>query len=325
MKAVVYDEYGPPDVLQLREIPDPDVAESEVLIRVRAASVNPLDWFAVTGTPLIARPGLGLKKPDGERLGADLAGVVEAVGAGVTTLKPGDEVYGTAKGTVAELVVAPEAKSIAPKPANLSFEEAAAVPVAALTALQALRDKAHVQPGQEVLVNGAAGGVGSFTVQIAKAFDTSVTAVCSSRNVDMVRSLGADRVIDYTKEDFTKDVGRFHVMIDVAGSRPWSEVKRVLRPDAIVVIVGGPKTSRTFGPLAHMLRMTAGSVLASQKTTFFISKENVADLMTLKELAETGKIKPFVEKTYPLDRVGDALTYLGTGHARGKLVIEIPS
>jgi NADPH:quinone reductase-like Zn-dependent oxidoreductase len=323
MKAVVYDEYGPPDVLQIREMPEPDVGDTDVLIRVRAASINPLDWFAVTGTPLIARSGLGLKKPDGERLGADLAGVVEVVGDEVTSLKPGDEVFGTAKGTLAELISAPEGKSIAPKPANLSFEEAAAIPVAALTALQALRDKAHVQAGQEVLVNGAAGGVGSFTVQIAKAFDTTVTAVTSTRNVELVRSLGADRVIDYTREDFTRDVGRFQVMIDVAGSRPWSGVKRVLRPDAIVVIVGGPKTSRTFGPLAHMLQMTAGSAFASQKTTFFISKENVADLMTLKDLAETGKIKPFVEETYPLDRVTEALSYLGTGHARGKLVLTV--
>jgi NADPH:quinone reductase-like Zn-dependent oxidoreductase len=323
MKAVVYDEYGPPDVLQIRELPDPEVGDTDVLIRVRAASINPLDWFAVTGTPLIARPGFGFKKPDGERLGADVAGVVEAVGGAVTSLKPGDQVFGTAKGTLAEMVVATEGKSISPKPANLSFVEAAAVPVAGLTALQALRDKAHVQAGQEVLVNGAAGGVGSFTVQIAKAFDTTVTAVTSTRNVELVRSLGADRVIDYTREDFTRDAGRFHVMIDVAGSRPWSGVKRVLRPDAMVVIVGGPKTSRTFGPLAHMLQMTAGSALASQKTTFFISKENVADLMTLEDLAETGKIKPFVEETYPLDRVTEALSYLGTGHARGKLVLTV--
>jgi NADPH:quinone reductase-like Zn-dependent oxidoreductase len=323
MKAVVYDEYGPPDVLQIREIPDPEVGDTDVSIRVRAASINPLDWFAVTGTPLIARPGLGLKRPDAERLGADLAGVVEAVGAAVTTLRPGDEVFGTAKGTLAEQVVAPEGKSIAPKPAALSFEEAAAIPVAALTALQALRDKANVEAGQEVLINGAAGGVGTFTVQIAKALDTEVTAVTSARNVDLVRSLGADKVIDYTKDDFTSDLGRYHVMIDVAGSRPWSEVKRVLRPDAIVVIVGGPKTSRAFGPLAHMLQMTAGAALASQKTTFFISKENVADLMTLKDLSETGKIKPFVEETYPLDRVSEALSYLGTGHVRGKLVLIV--
>ena len=323
MKAVVYDEYGPPDVLQIREIPDPEVGDTDVLIRVRAASINPLDWFAVTGTPLIARPGLGLKKPDAKRLGADLAGVVEAVGAAVTTLRPGDEVFGTAKGTLAEQVVAPEGKSIAPKPAALSFEEAAAIPVAALTALQALRDKANVEAGQEVLINGAAGGVGTFTVQIAKALDTEVTAVTSARNVDLVRSLGADKVIDYTNDDFTSDLGRYHVMIDVAGSRPWSEVKRVLRPDAIVVIVGGPKTSRTFGPLAHMLQMTAGAAFASQKTTFFISKENVADLMTLKDLSETGKIKPFVEETYPLDRVSEALSYLGTGHVRGKLVLTV--
>jgi NADPH:quinone reductase-like Zn-dependent oxidoreductase len=323
MKAIVYDQHGPPEVLQLRDLPDPEVAEGEVLIQVRAASINPLDWFAMTGTPLIARPGFGLKKPRAARLGADLAGVVDTVGAGVTTLKPGDEVFGTAKGTIAGLVVAAEGRSVVPKPGNLSFEEAAAVPVAALTALQALRDHANVQPGQQVLINGAAGGVGTFTVQIAKALDTSVTAVCSSRNVDLVHSLGADKVIDYTRVDFTKDVGRFDVLIDVAGSRRWSEVKRVLRPAAKVVIVGGPKTNRTFGPLGHMLQMTAGSAFASQKTTFFISKENVADMTLLRELIEGGKIKPFVEEVYPLERVAEALAYLGTGHARGKLVIAI--
>jgi NADPH:quinone reductase-like Zn-dependent oxidoreductase len=321
MKAVVYDEYGPPEVLQLREILDPQVGDGDVLIRVRAASANPLDWFAFTGTPYIARPGFGLKKPRGERLGADLAGVVEKVGSAVTTMKPSDEVFGTSKGTFAELVVAAEGKSIAPKPANLSFEEAAAIPVAALTALQALRDKGSVQPGHRVLVNGAAGGVGSFTVQIAKALGAEVTAVCSSRNVDVVRSLGADEVIDYTREDFTRGVAAYDLMIDVAGSRTWSEVKRVLRPNATVVIVGGSKTSRMLGPLGHMIRMTAGSMLDRQKTTFFISKENVADLMVLAEMAERGTIRPFVEQTYPLDRISEAMTYLGTGHARGKLVI----
>ena len=222
----------------------------------------------------IARPGFGLMKPHAKKLGADLAGVVEAVGAAVTRFQPGDEVYGTGKGTFAELVAVTEGVSLTPKPANLTFEEAAAVPVAGLTALQALRDKGSVQPGHEVLINGAAGGVGTFTVQIAKSMGAHVTAVCSTKNVDLVSSLGADEVVDYTQEDFTRGVPRYDLMIDVAGSRPWSEVKRVLRPNATVVIVGGPKANRILGPLGHMLGMTAGALIARQRTTFFISKEN---------------------------------------------------
>lgn len=323
MKAVVYDAYGPPDVLQLREVPDPELGETDVLVRVRAAAANPLDWFAFTGTPYIARPGFGLMKPHAKKLGADLAGVVEAVGAAVTRFQPGDEVYGTGKGTFAELVAVTEGVSLTPKPANLTFEEAAAVPVAGLTALQALRDKGSVQPGHEVLINGAAGGVGTFTVQIAKSMGAHVTAVCSTKNVDLVSSLGADEVVDYTQEDFTRGVPRYDLMIDVAGSRPWSEVKRVLRPNATVVIVGGPKANRILGPLGHMLGMTAGALIARQRTTFFISKENVGDLMTLKDMIEAGKVKPVVERTYPLDQVPEAMTYLGSGHVQGKLVISI--
>jgi NADPH:quinone reductase-like Zn-dependent oxidoreductase len=323
MKAIVYDEYGPPSVLQLRDIEEPEIGEGDVLVRVRAAAANPLDWFAFTGTPYIARPGFGLTKPTGKRLGSDLAGVVEKIGSNVTHFQPGDEVYGTAAGSFAELVSVGEDVSLAPKPTLLSFEQAAAVPVAGLTALQALRDKGSVEAGQQVLVNGAAGGVGTFTVQIAKAFGAEVTAVCSSRNTEMVATLGADEVVDYTRDDFTKGARRYDLMIDVAGSRPWSEVKRVLRPGATVVIVGGPKTNRMLGPLGHMLQMTVGSVFASQKTTFFISKENPDDLATLTGLIESGKVAPFVEQTYPLDQVSEAMTYLGTGHARGKLVITI--
>jgi NADPH:quinone reductase-like Zn-dependent oxidoreductase len=323
MKAIVYDSYGPPDVLEVREVEEPDVGDTDVLIRVRAASVNPLDWYAVTGTPLITRSGFGLKKPEGSRLGADLAGVVEAVGSGVTRFRPGDEVYGTGKGSLTELIVVGEGVSIAPKPASLSFEEAAAVPVAALTALQGLQDKGGVRAGQQVLINGAAGGVGTFAVQIAKAYDTVVTAVCSTRNVDLVGSIGADQVIDYTRQDFTRASQRFDLMLDIAGTRPWSELKRVLRPDATLVIIGGPKTSRTFGPLGHLVGTKLGSLTASQRTTFFISKENVADLIALSEMIEAGKLKPVVEKTYPLDQTPEALTYLGTGHVQGKLVITI--
>jgi len=323
MRAIVYDEYGPPDVLPLREIDEPEVGDSDVLVSVRAAAANPLDWFAFTGTPYIARPGFGLSKPNGKRLGADLAGVVQAVGSKVTRFQPGDAVFGTTSGSFAELVSVAEDVSLSPKPASLSHEQAAAVPVAALTALQALRDKGSVQAGQQVLVNGAAGGVGTFTVQIGKALGAVVTGVCSSRNVEMVAALGADEVVDYTREDFTQGTRRYDLMIDIAGSRPWSEVKRALRPGATVVIVGGPKANRMLGPLGHMLQMTVGSIFASQKATFFISKENTDDLVTLAGLIESGQVTPFVEQTYPLDQVSEAMTYLGTGHARGKLVITI--
>jgi len=323
MKAIVYDRYGPPDVLELREVDEPEVGETEVLVRVRAAAANPLDWFAFTGTPYIARPGFGLTKPTGKRLGADFAGVVEKIGSKVNLFQPGDEVYGTTAGSFADLVSVGQDVSLAPKPTPLTFEQAAAVPVAGLTALQALRDKGSVETGQHVLVNGAAGGVGTFTVQIAKALGAEVTAVCSSRNVEMVAALGADHVVDYTREDFTRGVRRYDLLVDVAGSRPWSDVKRVLRPGATVVIVGGPKANRLLGPLGHMLQMTVGSVFASQKTTFFISKENPDDLATLTGLIESGKVAPFVEETYSLDQISEAMTYLGTGHAQGKLVVTI--
>ncbi len=323
MRAIVYDSYGPPDVLQLREVADPAAGQTDILVRVRAASANPLDWYAFTGTPLVVRPGFGLRKPDGARLGADLAGVVDAVGKDVTRFKPGDEVYGTGKGSFAELALVAQEGALAAKPANLSFEEAAAVPVAGLTALQGLRDKGGAQAGQQVLINGAAGGVGTFAVQIAKTFDTEVTAVCSTRNVDLIRSLGADRVIDYTSQDFTRDSGRYDLVLDIAGSRPWSELKRVLRRDATVVIIGGPKTSRMFGPIGHLFGTALASLPSSQKATFFISKEGADDLDTLRGMIEAGKLKPVVEKTYPLSRVPEAMTYLSTGHVRGKLVIAI--
>ena len=323
MQAIVYDRYGPPDVLRLREVEDPEIGETEVLVRVRAASANPLDWFAFTGTPYIARPGFGLKKPNSARLGADLSGVVEAVGSQVTRFEPGDDVFGASTGSFAELATVGGTGAISAKPASLTFEQAAAVPVAGLTALQGLRDKGGIQPGQQVLINGAAGGVGTFAVQIAKTFDTEVTAVCSTRNVDAIRALGADRVIDYSREDFTRDNERYDLMLDVAGSRPWSEAKRVLRPDATVVIVGGPKTNRWLGPLGHVIGMSLASLPASQTSTFFISKADSDDLATLTDLIEGGQVTPVVEETYPLSRIAEAMSYLGTGHARGKLVITV--
>jgi NADPH:quinone reductase-like Zn-dependent oxidoreductase len=323
MKAIVQDEYGSPDVLELREIDRPEVGDDGVLVRVHAASVNPADWYAMAGTPYVARPQMGLRKPKPNRLGVDFAGVVEAVGGKVTRFKPGDEVFGGRPGAFAAYVCLPEDRGLALKPANLSFEQAAAVPVAALTALQGLRDRGRIQPGQQVLINGASGGVGTFAVQIAKSFGADVTGVCSTRNVDMVRSLGADQVVDYTQEDFTLSNRRYDLLLDVAGSRSWSACRRVLNPRATLVLVGGPKSNRVIGPLSHMIEVRLASLRASQKVTFFIAKVTNEDLVVLQELLEAGTVRPVVERSYALSETADALRYLGEGHAQGKLVITL--
>jgi NADPH:quinone reductase-like Zn-dependent oxidoreductase len=322
MQAIVHDGFGPPDVLQLREVDEPQAGDGEVLVRVRAASVNPADWYAMMGIPWIARPQMGLRRPRSNRPGLDLAGVVAAVGGNVTRFRPGDEVFGTGTGTLAEFVAVAE-DALVLKPPNLSFEQAAAVPVAALTALQGLRDKGRVQPGQEVLVNGASGGVGTFAVQLAKALGAEVTAVCSTRKVDMAGSLGADRVIDYTREDFTRGDRRYDLLLDVAGSRPWSACRRVLTPKARLVLVGAPKGSRLLGPLGHIGKVGLASLPASQKVVFFISKSSSEDLTALRELLEAGTVTPVVERTYALPEAADALRYLGEGHAQGKLAITV--
>jgi len=281
MKAIVQDKYGSPDVLELREIDKPEVGDDDVLVRVHAASVNPADCYAMTGTPYVARTQMGLRKPKSNRPGLDLAGVVEAVGGNVTRFTPGDEVFGGGTGTLAEYVCLAEDRALVLKPANLSFEQAAAVPVAALTALQGLRDRGQIQPGQKVLINGASGGVGTFAVQIAKSFGAEVTGVCSTRNVNMVGSLGADQVIDYTREDFTWSERRYDLMLDVAGSRSWSESRRVLNPQATLVIVGAPKGNRLIGPLSHIVKVRLASLRASQKVVFFIAKLNTEDLVVV--------------------------------------------
>lgn len=319
MKAVVFESYGLPDVLKIQEIEKPDVPEDGVLVRVRASSVNIAEWYAMTGLPL-ARIGSGLFKPKDTRLGADFAGVVEMVGSQVKDFKPGDEVYGGKGGAYAEYVTVK--KAIAPKPANLTFEEAASVPTAGITALQAVRDHGKVQPGQKVLIHGASGGVGSFTVQIAKAFGAEVTAVCSSQNVEHARSLGADHVIDYTKEDFTLSSQRYDVLINVNGSKSWSAYKRVLKPEAIVVLVGGPKTP-LIGPLSLLIKMKISMLGSSQKFAFFIANFTREDFIMLKDLIEAGKVKPLVEQTYPMTRIADAMRHLGTGHAQGKIVVTM--
>lgn len=320
MKAIVRDRYGSPDLLDLQQVEQPELAADGVLVRVRAASVNRLDWYEVTGTPWIARPMTGMRRPRGSRLiGVDFAGTVEAVGKEVTGLQPGEEVFGGRSGAFAEYVCVPMEK-VARKPSNLTFEEAATVPVAALTALQGLRDHGQLQPGQEVLVNGASGGVGTFAVQIAKALGANVAAVCSTRNVEQARALGADHVIDYTLEDFTRSDRRYDVILDVAGSKSWSQYKRVLNPDATLVVVGGPH-GPLLGPLGHIARMKLGALRGSRKAVFFMASLNRSDLDVLRELLESGKVKPVVEKRYELGQAAEAIRYMGEGHVQGKLVI----
>jgi len=320
MRAVVRDRYGSADVLELTEIEKPGLEADRVLVRVRATSVNPADWYAMSGLPYLARPTVGLRRPRSRLLGTDYAGTVEAVGSDVTDFAPGDEVFGARTGAFAEYV---DASSIAHKPAGLSFDEAAAVPVAALTALQGLRDKGRVQPGEHVLINGASGGVGTFAVQIAKALGANVTGVCSTGNVDRARELGADHVVDYTTDDFTTTGKRYDVILDVAGSRSWSDCKRVLDPGGRLVVVGAAKGGRTAGPLGHIAKLWLGGLASRRKVVFFIAKFDQSDLTTLCELLESGAVKPVIDRRYQLSEIGDALRYLGEGHARGKVVVTI--
>jgi NADPH:quinone reductase-like Zn-dependent oxidoreductase len=325
MKAIIYCDYGSPDVLKLEEIAKPVPNDDQVLIKVRAAAANPLDWHEVRGTPYAMRlMGTGLRKPKDLRVGVDLAGVVEAVGKNVTGLKPGDEVFGTGGGAFAEYTRAREAR-LALKPANLTFEQAAGVPVAAITALQGLRDKGKIQPGQKVLINGASGGVGTFAVQIAKSFGAEVTGVCSTRNVDMVRSLGADHVIDYTKEDFTKGGPRYDLILDNVGNQPLSGFKRALKPKGICVLVGGggPNDGYWVGPMTRPLKAALLSPFVSQKFLFFLAEIRKEDLTILSDLMQAGKVTPVIDRQYKLSEVPEAIRYLETGRARGKVVIAM--
>jgi NADPH:quinone reductase-like Zn-dependent oxidoreductase len=322
MRAMVYDRYGSPDVLELREVEKPEVRDDGVLVRVQAASLNPLDWHMLTGVPYLVRPQAGLRKPKHGVLGVDFAGTVESVGRSVTELQPGDEVFGTGSGSLAEYVCA--RRAVAPKPANVTFEQAAAVPVAAITALQGLRDKGRMQPGQNVLINGASGGVGTFAVQIAKSLGAEVTGVCSTRNVQMVRSIGADHVIDYTQEDFTRNGRRYDVMLDIAGNRPWADCKRVLGDRGTLVIVGGPKGNRWIGPMGHVVKVRVASLAGSRKVAApFLARPNKEDMVVLQNLLADGKVTPVIEKRYALSDGAEALSYLGKGHARGKIVIDV--
>jgi NADPH:quinone reductase-like Zn-dependent oxidoreductase len=326
MRGIVYNEYGAPDVLEFGEIDKPMVEDDMVLVRVRATSVNPFDWHWVTGLPYFSRTQFGLFKPKVNGLGADMAGQVEAVGKNVTQFQPGDEVFGDLSecglGAYAEYVCAPE-NALAAKPANLTFEQAAAVPLAANTALQGLRDHGQVQPGQKVLINGASGGVGTFAVQIAKSFGAEVTGVCSTRNADMVQSIGADHVIDYTQEDFTRGGEGYDLMLDLVGNRSPLECRRVLTPKGVYLASFGQPDHRWLGPLAQLLRTLLLSPFVSQKMTMFVMKPNPKDLVVLKELLESGKVTPVIDRTYPLSETPDALRYLEEGHAQGKIVVTV--
>ena len=321
MKAIAHVRYGRPSRLELREVERPRLQADEVLVRVRASSVNPADWYGITGF-LPARFGNGWRRPKDPGVGGDVAGVVEGVGGDVEELRPGDEVFGTTGSSWAEYTTA-RPERLALKPAGISFEEAAAVPVAGTTALQALRDHGRVQAGEKVLVNGAAGGVGTFAVQLAKAFGADVTAVCSTAKVDLVRSLGADRVVDYTEQDFTRLEGRYDLMLDIAGSRSFLACRRVLAPEATVVLIGGPITYRGLGPLPHIAATILKSKGRSQELKFFVAKINTDDLTFLAELLEAGRIKSVIERAYPLIQAPDALAHLGEGHAKAKLVLTI--
>jgi len=327
MKAIRYDRYGPPDVLELADVDLPEVGEDEMLVRVRAASVNPLDWHVMRGTPYLVRMMAGLSRPraSAARLGADMAGSVEAVGGNVTGFRPGDEVFGGLenRGTLAEYISIRHDGPVLTKPAGLTFEQAASVPVAAYTALQALRDKGRVQAGNQVLVNGASGGVGTFAVQIAKALGAEVTGVCSERNTEMVASIGADHVVDYTREDFTRAGPRYDLLIDIAGNRTLSETRRVLVPKGVLVAVGGPDKGRWIGPLSRTVQMAVLSPVVSQRMAFFLARQNSGDLAVLRKLLEAGKVTPVIDRTYPLADAAEAIRYLETGHARGKVVITM--
>ena len=325
MKAIVYCDYGLAN-LKLEDIEKPVPNDDQLLVRVRAASVNPYDWHFIEGTPYIMRMmGVGLRKPKDTRLGVDFAGTVEAVGKNVTQFKPGDEVFGGRGGAFAQYVCVRADRAVARKPANLTFEQAASVNIAGITALQALRDKGKIQPGQKVLINGASGGVGTFAVQIAKSFGADVTGVCSTRNLDMVRSLGADHVIDYTKEDFAKGAERYDVILDNVPNHSLSECRRVLTPKGKYVMIGGggPNDNRWIGPFGRVIKAVLSSPFVGQEMGMMMADTSQKDLTVLADLMQSGKVKPVIDRTYKLSEVPAAIRYVEEGHARGKVVITM--
>jgi NADPH:quinone reductase-like Zn-dependent oxidoreductase len=318
MRAVVCTGYGSPDeVLEVRDVDAPVPRDDEVQVRVRAAAANPLDWRLMSGEPRVARLALGLRAPNLTRPGRDLAGRVEAVGANVTRFRPGDDVFGTAPGAFAEVACAAES-ALARKPSNVTYEQAAAVPVAGLTALQGLRDAGRIRAGQRVLINGAAGGVGTFAVQVAKALGATVTGVCSTRNVEMVRAIGADHVIDYTREEFVRGAERYDMLFDLVGNRSLAACRRILAPGGIFVLAGGPKD------VGKILRRVLGALLwrlVSRNVSFFVTRRSAQDLEFLGKLVAAGTVTPVLERSYRLEEAGEALRHLAEGHARGKVVL----
>ena len=328
MKAAIYTRYGPPEVVQIADVEKPVPKDDEVLIRVRAAAVNPYDWHFMRGEPYPVRIAAGgLRKPKDSRLGADVAGEIEAAGKNITQFKLGDAVFGSCKGAFAEYACASES-NLALKPDNVTFEQAASVPIASYTALQGLRrggltKDGKIQPGQKILINGAAGGVGTFAVQIAKSFGADVTGVCSTKNVEMVRSIGANQVVDYTQEDFTKSARRYDVILDCVGNHSFSESRRVMNPRGIYVGAGGTSDNWMIGPLTGALKALVLSWFVSQKQVMVLAKPSKEDLTIMGELMAIGKVTPVIDRCYSLCEVPEAVRYLEAGHARGKVVITV--
>ena len=323
MRAVVSRCYGPPEALKLEQIARPIPADDQLLVRVHAAAVNPLDWHVMRGEPYPMRLSAGLGAPTDPAMGVDFSGTVESVGKSVTRFKPGDEVFGGRTGAFAEYVVVRESRAVALKPANVSYEEAAAVPVAALTALQALREEGKLQAGQKVLINGASGGVGTYAVQLAKVMGAEVTGVCSGRNVEMVRSLGADHVIDYTKEDFTRGGTRYDLVVDNIGNHGVSRVVDVLSPKGIYVIVGAPSDDPWIGAISAPIRASLYSPFTDHEIKFFIAKMPQTDMEYLASLMRDGKLRSVIDRRYPLAETAEAIRYLETGRARGKVIVTM--
>ena len=323
MKGVVRRCYGPPDVVRYEDLVKPTPADDEVLVKVRAASVNPLDWHYVEGTPYLVRIDRGFGKPEDPRLGVDFAGTVEAVGKSVRRFKPGDQVFGGKLGAFAQYLSVREERAIALKPTNITFEQAASVPIAALTALQALRDRGHIRAGQKVLINGASGGVGTFAVQIAKSYGADVTGVCSTKNVELVRSLGADHVIDYSREDFTSGAERYDLIVDNVSTHSVSDYRRVLNPNGVFVMIGSTTPGHWFGWLELPLEAWILSPFMSQKFGMMLAELNRADLAVMAGLMQSGKVTPVIDRTYELSETVEAIRYLEKGHARGKVVLTV--
>ncbi|MGC9666864.1 NAD(P)-dependent alcohol dehydrogenase [Planosporangium sp. 12N6] len=322
MKAIVQDRYGSADVLRFEDVPTPAAGDGEILIRVRAAGVDQGVWHLMGGLPYLVRTGFGFRRPRIRIRGMDVAGKVEAVGAGVTRFRPGDEVFGSHTGAYAEYVCGPQDR-FALKPARLTFEQAAAVPISAVTALQGLRDAGRVRPGQTVLVIGASGGVGSFAIQLAKHLGAHVTAVCSGGKADLVRALGADAVVDYTREDITDGTRRYDVILDVAGNRPLRQLRRALAPRGTLVIAGGEGGGRWLGGVDRQLRAQLLSAFTRQRLCALMSRQRLDDLLLLSHLLESGDVTPVVDRAYPLSEVPEAIRYLRAGHVRGKVVITM--